>query len=48
MVPINVETYYMNLTEANSGKEPEWKVLHDFKKEYNLKDLSPSSMLDFT
>lgn len=48
MVPINIETYYMNLSEANSGKEPEWKVLHDFKDEYGLKDLSPSSMLDFT
>ena len=48
MVPINIETYFMNLTEANSGKEPEWKVLHDFKNEYSLKDLSPSSMLDFT
>lgn len=48
MVPVNIETYFMNLTEANSGKEPEWKVLHDFTKEYDLKDLSPSSMLDFT
>jgi hypothetical protein len=37
----------MNLTEANAGQEPEWKVLHDFIEEYSLKDLSPSSMLDF-
>jgi hypothetical protein len=48
MVPINVHTYFMNLTEANSGMEPEWKELHDFKTEYGLIDLSPSSMLDFT
>lgn len=48
MVPVNIHTYFMNLTEANSGKEPEWKVLHDFKTEYGLADLSPTTMLQFT
>ena len=50
MVPINLHTYYMNLTEANANldKEPEWKELHDFLNEYKLEDLSPASMLDFT
>ena len=48
MVPINIHTYYMNLTEANAGQVPEWKILHDFKDEYGLTDLSPSSMLEFT
>ena len=43
-------TYYMNLTEANltPDEEPKWRVLHNFLDEYQLEDLSPSSMIDFT
>lgn len=50
MVPTNMYTYYMNLTEANASPTatPEWKVLHDFKDEYQLDDLRPSNLLDFT
>jgi hypothetical protein len=50
MVPLNVHTYYMNLTEANAGNDtkPVWKELHDMLKEYDLEDLSPSSMKNFT
>ena len=46
MVPVNIHTYYMNLTEANMNPEaePEWKELHDWVSEYNLEDLSPSSI----
>lgn len=47
MVPLNIHTYYMNLTEANLNGEPEWKILHDFKDEYGLKNLSPSEMHNF-
>jgi hypothetical protein len=50
MVPTNVITYYMNLTEANLNPDqtPEFKVLHDYKNDYSLPDLSPSSMLEFS
>lgn len=50
MVPTNMYTYYFNLTEANASPTsvPEWKVLHDFKEEYQLDDLRPSNLLDFT
>ena len=50
MVPVNIITYYMNLTEANltPDEQPKWRILHNFLDEYDLKDLSPSSMLDFT
>lgn len=46
MVPVNIHTYFMNLTEANAAPNsaPVWRVLHDFKDEYQLKDLSPASM----
>lgn len=30
MVPLNFETYYYNLTEANmEGGSPQWGILHD-------------------
>jgi len=50
MVPTNMSTYYMNLTEANANPSasPEWKILHDFKDEYQLDDLRPSNLLEFT
>jgi len=44
MVPVNIETYFMNITETNLNDKPEWKLLHDYKKEYDLVDLSPNSM----
>ena len=50
MVPINIFTYYMNLTKANEnvGETPTWELLHDFKEEYGLQDLRPSNMELFT
>ena len=46
MVPVDIHTYYMNLTEANKNPNatPTWSVLHSFKDSYNLTDLSPRSM----
>lgn len=50
MVPINVHTYFLNLTTANANPDstPVWEHLHDWKSEYGLTDMSPSSMLEFT
>jgi hypothetical protein len=50
MIPVNTHTYILNITEANINPDskPVWYELHDWKNEYNLMDLSPSSMLDFT
>ena len=49
MVPLDIHTYYMNLTEANMNPDadPTWKILHSFKSSYKLADLSPASMQDF-
>ena len=47
MVPVNTHTYYLNLTEANAlpaDQKPVWHELHDMVKEYDLEDMSPSSM----
>uniref|UniRef100_A0A7S3IP58 Calcineurin-like phosphoesterase domain-containing protein n=1 Tax=Strombidium inclinatum TaxID=197538 RepID=A0A7S3IP58_9SPIT len=50
MVPLNIHTYYMNLTEANANPSAplEWNELHDYLDEYRLPDLSPSSIKDLT
>jgi len=50
MIPLNIHTYAMNLTEANANPErtPVWEEQHDFLEEYGLKDLSPSSIMDLT
>jgi len=50
MLPTNIRTYYMNLTQANANPdaEPEWGELHDMLNQYQLTDLSPSSMKNFT
>ena len=48
MVPVNIYTYFMNLTEANLNGKPDWKILHDFNNEYGLKNLSPSQIQNLT
>ena len=50
MLPTNIRTYYVNLTEANANPdaEPVWQELHDMLKEYDIPDLSPSNMKNFT
>jgi sphingomyelin phosphodiesterase len=47
MVPVNIHTYYLNITETNLSDKPVWKLLHDLKNEYDLLDLSPDSMSNF-
>jgi hypothetical protein len=44
MVPVNIHTYFLNITETNLNDKAEWKLLHDLKNEYDLIDLSPDSM----
>ena len=48
MVPVNVETYTFNVTHANLHRdaEPNWHLMHDMIKEYDIPDLSPQSMAD--
>uniref|UniRef100_A0A336KIJ5 Sphingomyelin phosphodiesterase n=1 Tax=Culicoides sonorensis TaxID=179676 RepID=A0A336KIJ5_CULSO len=42
---VDAETYYYNLTEANSGDaNPRWQKMYSFKQEYGMEDLSPSSL----
>lgn len=45
LLPMNIETYYMDIVEANANDSPNWKLLHDYINTYQLHDMSPSSML---
>lgn len=46
MLPIDYETYAFDLDHANEFDEPIWNLVYDYRKTYNLKDLSPQSFLD--
>ena len=48
MLPQDYYVHSFNLTEANltPDKNPDWKMWLDYRKEYNMTDLSPRSLLD--
>lgn len=48
MLPVNMYTYWMDIERANAEGYPTWELLHDYKTEYGLTDLSPKSMLDLS
>ena len=44
MIPVNFETYYFNLTKANSGEQTTWEIFHDFKEHYEIETVSPDNL----
>lgn len=48
MLPIDMITYRFNLDEANKGAAPIWEKNFDYRKEYNLKDMSPASFMEYS
>lgn len=44
LLPLNIETYYLDILEANKNDKPEWKLLHDYLNYYELSDMSPINM----
>jgi hypothetical protein len=44
MIPVGYKTYYLDLDKTNQQDQPHWELLHDFKSEYGLSDLSPDSL----
>lgn len=48
LLPIDYYVYAMNLTEANKSpdQDPDWKVFYDYRKTYNMTDLSPTSWIE--
>jgi Acid sphingomyelin phosphodiesterase C-terminal region len=41
---MNIKSYYMNLTLANSINQPTWALLHDYTSYYGLPDLRPDNI----
>ena len=44
-VPLDIQTYYMDLDKANKEKNPTWELMHTFTDDYEIPDLSPASLL---
>ena len=45
LLPVECETWQLNLTHANMYDETEWKQEYSLIDEYGLKDLSPASFM---
>ena len=43
MLPVDYEVYAFDLQKANSKDKPEWNLKYDYRKIYNMTDLSPDS-----
>ncbi|XP_035277832.1 acid sphingomyelinase-like phosphodiesterase 3a [Anguilla anguilla] len=41
---LDVWQYYMNLTEANLERKPDWKLEYIMTKDYNIEDIQPKSL----
>lgn len=46
MLPVKIDKYYFNISRANELNEPLWHFMYEFTEEYDLADLSPSSILN--
>jgi hypothetical protein len=43
MLPVNITTYFFNITKANVDNQPGWEVYHNILEAYGMEDASPSS-----
>ena len=48
MIPLDIDTYWFDLDQANAQNKPIWKHYHSFKEDYGIKNLSPSEMMKLT
>lgn len=44
MLPVRRLTYAFDIEAANTTGSPEWQVMTDWTRDYDLADLSPGSM----
>lgn len=47
MLPVELETHYLNLTRANAEDNPIWELHHKYTEEFNMTDLSPNSIMKY-
>ncbi|KAK6489806.1 acid sphingomyelinase-like phosphodiesterase 3a [Huso huso] len=43
---LDIWQYYLNLTEANEEKKPDWKLEYIMTKYFNIKDIQPRSLYE--
>lgn len=48
MLPIKMHTYTMDMAKANIEGKPTWEHSYEFTEAYEMADLSPSSLYEFT
>ena len=46
MLPVDFETYALDLDHANKYDEPRWNLAFNYTETYELPDLSPKSFFD--
>jgi hypothetical protein len=48
MLPVDLETYKFDIEYANKNDQPKWDLYIDYRKDYNLTDLSPGSFYNMS
>lgn len=43
MIPVNIKTYFLNITKANMEGKATWELMIDYKVDFEMEDLSPDS-----
>ena len=44
MLPVKMNTYFLNITKANAEGKIQWEHVYEFTKAFGIEDLSPSSL----
>lgn len=47
MLPVEMETHFLNITKANENDKPEWELHHKYTELFGMKDLSPASFMQY-
>lgn len=46
LLPVDIDSYSLDLSEANQNDQPTWKKSYSYRETLGLKDLSPQSFFD--
>jgi hypothetical protein len=46
LVPLSMQIYSLNVTNANENNNPKWNLMLDYLKDYKISDLSPDSLFN--
>lgn len=47
MIPLEMETYYLDIAKANKKNKPTWELYHKYTEFFGLEDLSPKSLMEY-